>query len=145
MSHKLNIYLRYLHQDQNISIRLLSRRYPQFSLPAIWRHATKKTEVHPRQTKGKRERKPKLSLRDERSIISSLHYVRKQNVNFNSKVMKLCSGVSSVHDRTVSRALNKDGYHCRQVRRKELLIEKDLKLRMKFAKDIKKYCDLGLS
>ena len=112
MSHKLNIYFRSLHQDRNISIRLLSRRYPQLSLPAIWRHATKKTEVHPKQTKGKRGRKPKLSLRDERSIIRSLHYVRKQNVNFTSKGMKLCSDVSSVHGRTVSRALNKYGYHC---------------------------------
>ena len=75
MSHELSIHLRYLHQDQNVSISSLSQRYPQFSLPTIWRHATKKIEFHPKQTKGKGERKPKLSKRDERSIIRALHYV----------------------------------------------------------------------
>ena len=40
--------------------------------------------------------------------------------------------------------LNKYGYHYRQARRKGLLTESDLKLRMKFAKDITKYYDDGL-
>ena len=61
VSYELSIYLRYLHHKQNLSIRCLSRRYPQFSLPTIWRHATKKNEAHPKQTKGKGGRKPKLS------------------------------------------------------------------------------------
>ena len=137
VSHELSIYLRYLHQDQSSSVRSLSRRCPQLSLPTIWRHATKKIEVLPKETKGKGGRKPKLSLRDERSIIRSLHYVRKQDGNFTSKRIKLCSGVSSIHDRTVRRVVNKYGYHYRQARRKGLLTENDLKLRMKFAEDIK--------
>ena len=111
VSHELGIYLRYLHQDQNLSIRSLSRRYLQFSLPTTWRHATKKIEVHPKQTKGKGGRKPKLRKCDERSIIRALHYARKQDGNFTSKRIKLYSGVSSVHDRTVRRVLNKYGYH----------------------------------
>ena len=77
--------------------------YPQFSLPTIGRHTTKKTEAHPKETKGKGGRKPKLSKRDEKSIIRALHYARKQDGNFTSKRIKLCSGVSSVHDRTVRR------------------------------------------
>ena len=144
VTYELSIYLRYLHQDPNLSIRPLSRRYPQFSLPTIWRHATKKFEVHPKQTKGKGGRMSKLNLRDERSIIRSLHYARKQDGNFTSKRIKLYSGVSSVHDRTVRRVLNKYGYHYRQTRRKGLLTENDLKLRMKFAKAIKRYYDDGL-
>ena len=76
-------------------------------------------------------RKRKLSLRDERSIIRSLHYARKQDGNFSSKRIRLYSGVSSVHDRTVPRALNKYGYHYQQARRKGLLTEDDLKLHMK--------------
>ena len=55
----------YLHQDQNLSIRCLSRRYPQFLIPTNWRHATKQIEAHPKQIKGKGGRKPKLSLRDK--------------------------------------------------------------------------------
>ena len=144
VSHELSIYLRYLQQDQNLSNRTLTRRYPQFSLPTIWRHTTKKIEVHLKQTKGKGERKHKLSLRDERPMIRSLYYARKQDGNFTSKRIKLYSGVSSVHDRTVRRVLNKYGYHFRQARLKGLLTENDLKLRMKFAKDIKKYYDDGL-
>ena len=76
---------------------------------------------------------------DERSIIRSLHCARKQGGNFTTKIIKLYSGVSSVHDRTVRRLLNKYGYHYQQARRMGLLRENDLKLRMKFAKDIKKY------
>ena len=100
VSHELSIYLMYLHQEQNLSIRSLSRKYPQVSLSTIWRHATKKTEVYPKQTKGKCGRKPKLSLRDERSIIKSLHYARKEYGNFTSKRIKLYSGVSCIYDRT---------------------------------------------
>ena len=107
VSYEFSIYLRYLHQDQNLSIRSLSRRYPKFSFPTIWRHATKKIEVHTKQTKGKGRRKHKLSLRDERSIIRSLDYARKQDGTFASKRIKFYYGVSSVHDRTVRRVLNK--------------------------------------
>ena len=82
MSPELSIYLRYYHQDQNVSIRSLSRRYPQFSHSTIWRHATKKIERHLKQTKGKGGHKPKLSKRDEKSIIRALHYPRKQDGNF---------------------------------------------------------------
>ena len=82
VSPELSIYLRYRHQDQNVSIRSLSRRYPQFSHPTNWRHATKKIELHPKQTKGKGGRKPNLSKRDDRSIIRALHYARKQDGNF---------------------------------------------------------------
>ena len=48
--------------------------------------------MRPKQTKGKGGRKPKLSSRDERSIISSLHYARKQDGDFTSKRIKLSSG-----------------------------------------------------
>ena len=57
---------------------------------------------------------------------------------------KLDSGVSRVHDRTVRRVLNKYGYYYRLARRKVLLTESNLKLRIKFAKDITKYYDYGL-
>ena len=36
--------------------------------------------MHPKETKGKAGRKPKLSLRDERSIIRSLHYACKNKM-----------------------------------------------------------------
>ena len=42
VSHKLTICLKYLQQDQNLSIRSLSRRILQFSTPVVWRHAIKK-------------------------------------------------------------------------------------------------------
>ena len=85
VSHEISIYLRYLHQNQNLSLRSLSRRYTQSSLPPISRHAKKNIEVHPKQRKGKGGRKPKLSKRDERSIIRALHYARKQDGNFTLK------------------------------------------------------------
>ena len=127
VSPELSTCSRYPHQDQKVSIRSLSRRYPQFSLPTIWRHATKKIEVHPKQiTKGKGGRKPKLSKRDERSIIRALHCASKRDGNFTSKIIKLYSGVSSVHDNTLRRVLNKYGYHYRHARRTGLPTENGL-------------------
>ena len=78
-------------------------------------------EVYPKQTKGNGGHKPKLSLRDEMSIIRSLHYARKQDGNFTSKRINLYSGISSVHDRNVRRVFNKYGYHYRQARGKGML------------------------
>ena len=54
------------------------------------------------------------------------------------KKIKLYSGNSSLHDRTVRRVLNKYGCHYRQARCKGLLTGNDFKLRMKFAKRHKK-------
>ena len=85
VSHEWSIYLTYLQQDQNVSIRSLCRTYPQLSLPTIWRLATKKIEVLSKPTKGKGGRKPKLNKRDKISIIRALHSARKQDGNFTSK------------------------------------------------------------
>ena len=73
-------------------------------------YSAKKIEVHPKQTKGKGGYKPKQSKRDERLIIRTPYYARKQDGNFTSKRIKFYSRVSSVHDRTVRRVLNKYGY-----------------------------------
>ena len=122
VSHEWSIYLRYLHRDQNVSIRYLFRSYPQFSSPTVWRHAKKKKiKLYQKQIKGKGGRKPKLILHYERSIIRSLHYARKQDGNFTSKRINLYSGISSVHDRNVRRVFNKYGYHYRQARGKGML------------------------
>ena len=80
--------------------------------------------------KGKGGRKPKLSKRDERSIIRALHYARKQDGNFTSNFILVFPGYMT----ELYAVLNKYGYHYRQARRKGLLTESDLKLRMKFAK-----------
>ena len=104
----------------------------------------KKIKVHPKRKNEKGGRKPKLSKRDTSSIIRALHYARKQDGNFTLKRIKLYSGVPRVHDRTVRRVLNKYGYDYGEARRKGLLTENDLKLRMKFEKYITKYYDDGL-
>ena len=43
-SHELGMYLWCLNQDQNLSIRPLSRKYPQIPPPTICRHGAKKIE-----------------------------------------------------------------------------------------------------
>ena len=57
---------------------------------------------------------------------------------------KLFSGVSSFHDRIAHSVLNKYEQHYWQARREGLLTENDLKLRLIFVKDIKRYYDDGL-
>ena len=89
-----------------------------------------------RQNKG---RPRKLTLRDERSIIRTVHKLRNESVSFSSKRIKTAANVpEDVSCRSVRRFLNKKGYGYTQARKKGLLTENDKKKRTKFAKNVLK-------
>ena len=58
VSQELSIYLRYLYQDQNLSIRSLSWTYRRLSLLTIWRHATKRLKFIQSKQKGRMDLNP---------------------------------------------------------------------------------------
>ena len=89
-----------------------------------------------RQNKG---RPRKLTLRDERSIIRTIHKLRNESVSFSSKRIKTEANIpEDVSCRNVRRFLSRKGYGYRQARKKGLLTEADKKKRSKFAKKVLK-------
>ena len=139
MALELSTYLKYLHKQGNVGIRELWRRYPNYSLKTIHRHATdnigSKLKVCSTPAK-KRGRKRLLDTRDERMLLRSLRDNREKGLQVTSKRLQLESGLTHVSNRTVRRKLNENGYKFLQARKKGLMSRKDLKKRLKFAKDI---------
>lgn len=134
---ELSAYLKYLHQDGGVGIRELWRRYPAYSLRTIHRHATASVaSMRAAPSQSTRGRKKKLSARDERMLMRAVHENRRQGYQVTSKRLQLDSGLLHVSNKTIRRTLNSHGYHYLQARRKGLMTKADLKVRLKFAKDI---------
>ena len=136
----MSIYLRYLHQESGIQCSELVRRYPQYSPRSIYRHAKKcvgeKVSAKKRQNTG---RPRKLTSRDERNIIRTVHKLHNESSCFSSKRIKSEANISEdVSCRNVRRFLSRKGYRYRQARKKGLLTENDKKRRSKFAKNVLK-------
>ena len=135
-----SIYLRYLHQHGKVSKADLVKKYPQYSRRSIYRHASLPVG-DPCEDKRKHNKgRPKaLSQRDERNLISQLKQLRRINEGvFNSVHLQSSSKLTHVNNRTVRRALNAHGYGYRQCRKKGQLTENDCKLRLAYAKKIKR-------
>ena len=84
-------------------------------------------------------RKKLLSARDRRRVMRTFQELRRKNANFSSKKIQLHAGLTcSCSNRTIRRCLNAHQFFYLQPRKKGLLTEKDLKNRVRFAKDLKK-------
>lgn len=73
---ELSTYIKYLHQHGGVGIRELWRRYPQYFLKTIQRHATAPVVTSRNGNAGNshntRGRRKSLTARDERSLMRSL-------------------------------------------------------------------------
>ena len=83
----------------------------------------------------------KLSLEEDRHILWTLSSLRHKEGNFTSVRLMVRAGISPKHvsNRTIRWFLQREGYYFLQARKKGLLSEKDLKERVKFAKNIRKH------
>ena len=81
-----------------------------------------------------------LNERDERLLLRVLKYFRKKYVIFSVKDLMVECGFDStqVHQRTISRYLNRNGFYMRQARKKGLLNDKDKRLRLSYARQMKR-------
>lgn len=81
-----------------------------------------------------------VSQRDLRTLIRTMKRLRKNNVHMTVKGLVEESGLSfqSASRRTYSRCLNQLGYSYFSARRKGILSEKDKKVRLQFARKMKK-------
>lgn len=88
---------------------------------------------------GKGGRPRKLDKRGIRSLIRTIRKLRTKNVNFTIKQLAEASGISHLASRrTISRYLNEQGYKFLQTRKKGLLTAKDRRLRLQYARRMKR-------
>ena len=148
VSRDLSVYLWYLHQDLGASIRALQRRFRRYSVATIRRHATRKIpwDLHNKTEtpKVRSGRKRKLSDRDKRRLVRTLLELREEEVCFSAKRIQTVSWLSHVHIRTIRRVLNRNGFACRQARRKGILSKLDTTLRLSFARKVIRNYDESL-
>ena len=139
----VSIHLRYLYQDKGLKGKELLKKYPMYSKATIYRHARKpinnKDDGAQKNTFKKRGRPSKLTTREKRSILREIPKLRESVGSFTTKRLRAAAGVqTTVCDETIRRFLHSSGYHYFHSRKKGLLTQKDLRLRLKFARKAKK-------
>jgi len=122
-----------MHTVNGVPIRQLAKQHSQYSLATIFRHCRQQMDKKYVVKRGGRP--SKITERDKRQLVRTLHRLRQVDGSCTSKSIQLNAGLSiRVANRTVRRHLNLLGYKYRQTRRKGILKKKDLLLRVKFAK-----------
>ena len=129
-----------LYTEKGVSLKKIQKRCPKFSLPTVYCHATSSVQDIPL-IKKKTGRPKKVTLRDERKLIHTLHTLRYMDKGVTSKKMQLEPGLTHLSNTTVRGILNKNGYRYLQTRRKGLLSKEDLKRKKEFASNMILYPD----
>ena len=129
-----------LYTEKGVSLRKIQKEFPKFSLATVYRHATSSVQDIPL-IKKKTGRPKKVTLRNERKLIRTLHTLHDMDKGVTSKQMQLEAGLTYLSNSTVRGILNKIGYRYLQTRRKGLLSKEDLKCRKEFAHNIILYPD----
>ena len=132
---RLSVYIRFLHKEGGMKICDIAKRYPQFPRRTISWHANKdiEEEVFDKRTVNP-GRPRKLSKRNKRIVIRSVPKTREEAWCYSASTALHSTGLAStVHARTVRRAMNEEGYFYLKGRHKGVLTQKDRKCRTAFA------------
>jgi len=130
-----------LHQKANVKVKEISVMFPQYSTATIYRHCKRHIgkDVPIDRRKFNRGRPSILKERDRRAIARVIPKLRKTEGSFTSPRIAVEAGlIGKVHPRSITRELNRAGYHYRRSRKKGLLREPDLKARLSFCRKIRK-------
>ena len=81
ITNEMSLYLRFLHQEGNITCKELSRRYPQYAVRSIYRHAKKEISVKMPidGRKANKGRPPRMTKHDERLLLRTFKRLRNAN------------------------------------------------------------------
>ena len=137
----VSLHLRYLHQDMEVSGKELVKKYRYYRPSSVYRHMVKAIADSDGDKRNENPgRPPLLSPRDKRNILNQLPKIRKEmEGQFTIQDVRTSAGISDkVSYMTISRVLYEKGYGYRNKRRKGILTENDMKIRLKFAKHAKK-------
>ena len=132
----------YLRNECSTSYRDIAKKclISKSSVERIYKESLRDQKLPTKRTKVGRPRK--VNERSVRRLIRCLKQSRKKNINVTVKALVEESGLTlkMASRRTFSRRLNEEGYGFLQARKKGLLNDKDRKLRMKYARRIKRNC-----
>ena len=136
---RVSVLIRYLHQHQGVKICKLVKSFAKYSKSNVYRHA--KLPINSTQEDCRSQNKGRpllLNERDRRNILRCIEKLRKIEVSFSVKRLKLEACINpNISDLTVRRLLNREGYRYQQTRKKGLMTETDLKKRVAFARIMK--------
>ena len=137
---EVSIYIRYLHQHGKVSGKDLLKKFPQYSRRSIYRHASLPVGKTIEDGRKKNKGRPKsITDRESRRLLTCVKQLRRREQGvFNSVHLQHEADLRHVCNRTVRRVLNSNGYGYRQCRKKGQLTEDDLKVRLNYARTIKK-------
>ena len=138
----VSIHWRYLHQDQKKTWKEIAalKKYAKYSKATICRHTKRPIgdDVIDK-WKNNKGRPPKRTARDKRIILRQVEILRRDYGYFTTKRLKVFAGVSpEISDETVRRVMRAAGYRYLHSRKKGVLSRKDLNIRYKFAKKVRK-------
>ena len=130
-----SVTMNILHNVNKLSIRQIRQKFPMFSLSTVFRHATQASDNLTEKKKKITGRPRKVTDRDERELLRVLKKLRKTDGSLTSKKIQVEAGLTHISNRTVRAILNKHGFRYLQTRCKGLLLNEDLKRRLKFARN----------
>ena len=130
ITNEISLHLRFSDQEGNITCKELSRRYPQYAVRSINRHAKEEISVKllidgRKANKGR----PTKMIKHERLLLRTIKRLRNANTSFTVQTLRNKAGLKHVSTRTVNRYLNKQKHKYLQSRKKGLLTAKDKKKR----------------
>ena len=134
---RVSVHIRYLANDQNLTLRQIQGKYPNIRKSTIHWHMQKSIESPADGRRNNKGRKPSLSDRDTRQLNTSLLKLREEVGDFHSTDVQRDAGLEGVvSNRTVRRTLKKPPYNYQytQCRKKGQLTTADLSKRLKYAK-----------
>ena len=135
------LHLRYLHQDKLVPGKVLLKGYRRYSRTSIYRQMNLPIYGMPRDQRYYKEGRPsKLSSCSKRSLIREIPKVRSKTYGkITLKDVRDSAAIpKEISNSTVSRVLYSNDYKSRPSLRKGVLTEQDCKIRLKFAKHMKK-------
>ena len=132
----------FLKENTRFSLREIAKicHVSKSSVARICHLSTTRISLRTNISSGKVGRPRKITERDGRALCRALERLRARGANITVKNVVKESGISlqAAHRRTFSRFLNEKGYGYFVARRKGLVSEKDRKLRLKYARKMKR-------
>ena len=84
VSPQQSAFMHFLYTEKGVSLRKIQKRFPKFSLAAVYQHATSSMQDK-LLIKKKTSRPKKVCLHDERKHIPTLHTLRDMDKGVTSK------------------------------------------------------------
>ena len=136
---ELKAYVRFLREQGDVPVKEIVHRCG-ISRASVYRCLKFANQA---QKKSKKHGRPRLiDVRQERKIHRTIGRLREQEGNFSCHRIRAEAGLHNVSLWTINRTLKRMGYAFLEARKKGILLERDFRERLRFARKVKRtYCN----